>query len=79
MSGETRVFILRVPDDPSTKDGHILAWEEKRIKYLMNWALIPLTRAIDSLIITLKNPESDISKGLLEVAEKCMDYVEIVS
>lgn len=30
--------------------------EERKKKYLYNWAMIPLTRAIDTLVITLRNP-----------------------
>ena len=28
-------------------------------KYAYTWAMMPLTRAIDTLVITLKNPDSE--------------------
>lgn len=49
--------------------------EEKKQKYLLNWALIPLTRAIDTLVIVLKDKDSKIGKVLREVASTCEDYV----
>ena len=49
--------------------------EERKKKYLYNWAMIPLTRAIDTLIITLKNPQSKMASFLKEVANDCEDYV----
>ena len=52
--------------------------EEKRQKFILNWALIPLTRAIDTLIICLKDENSYYSKTILNVAEQLSDYVEII-
>ncbi len=49
--------------------------EERKKKYLFNWAMIPLTRAIDTLIITLKDANSEIGKQLKEIADECSDYV----
>ncbi|MCI1581430.1 MAG: AAA family ATPase [Clostridium beijerinckii] len=49
--------------------------DEKKKKYLYNWAMIPLTRAIDTLVITLKNEESDVGKILKEIAKEHPDYV----
>lgn len=51
--------------------------EERKIKYLLNWALIPLTRAIDTVIITIKNPDSKVGKILLEIANESNDYVSM--
>lgn len=52
--------------------------EDKRKRYLTNWVLLPLTRAIDTTIMTLKNPESIISKTILSIAENHPDYVTII-
>ena len=52
--------------------------EDQRKKYLLNWALIPFTRAIDTLIITVANEESVYSKLLLKIAEECSDYIQVV-
>lgn len=49
--------------------------EERKKKYLYNWAMIPLTRAIDTLVITLKNPQSEMGNFLKKVADDCKDYV----
>ena len=52
--------------------------DDARNKYVQNWAMIPLTRPIDTLIITLHNPTSEYSKQLLELAGHFSDYVTII-
>ncbi len=52
--------------------------EEKRQEFAYKWSMIPLTRAIDTLVITLQNPNSDYARLLREVADQCKDYVEWV-
>lgn len=49
--------------------------EERRKKHLYNWTMIPLTRAIDTLIITLKDKESSIGKIMKEIADENPDIV----
>ncbi len=49
--------------------------EERKKKYIYNWSMIPFTRAIDTMIITIKNPQSSIAKILKKASEKCPDYV----
>ena len=49
--------------------------EERKRKYLHNWAMIPLTRAIDTIVITLKNPGSKTGLFLKEIAAECSDFV----
>ena len=49
--------------------------EERKKKYLYNWAMIPLTRAIDTLVITIRNPQSKMASFIREVADICEDYV----
>ena len=49
--------------------------EERKRKYVYNWAMIPFTRAIDTLIITIKDKESQTGKILKEISNKCRDYV----
>lgn len=49
--------------------------EETAKKYAALWSLMPLTRAIDTLIITLKDENSEIGKALKSIAEKNQDYV----
>lgn len=52
------------------------SFEERRWKYVCMWLLMPLTRAIDRLVITLKEPNSEIGKILKKVAEKQPDFVD---
>lgn len=52
------------------------SFEEKRDKFVYLWSLIPLTRAIDTLIITLDNPNSKVGKVLRKVYENNPDYVQ---
>ena len=46
---------------------------KKRFVYL--WALMPLTRAVDTLIITLKDPNTEIGKMLKQLSET-YDFVK---
>lgn len=41
------------------------------------WAMIPLTRAIDTLVITIKDPRSTFGRAVLEVASKMRETVEV--
>lgn len=52
--------------------------EEKLEKYLLNWGLIPITRAIDTLIISIRDIESEFSKILRLIAYENSDYVDWV-
>lgn len=49
--------------------------EERKKKYIHNWAMIPLTRAIDTIIITLRDKDSLTGKILREISEECPDFV----
>lgn len=49
--------------------------EERKKRYLYNWAMIPLTRAIDTLIVSLSEGNSNIGVILKEIAEECPDIV----
>ena len=48
---------------------------ERKKKYLYNWAMISLTRAIDTIIITIKDPKSSVGKMLYEIVQENADYV----
>ena len=52
------------------------SFDDKRDRFVNLWTLIPLTRAIDTLIITLKNPESKIAKVLKDIYQNNPDYIE---
>lgn len=62
---------------PSTVANTLLleSEEDQLHKYILNWVLIPLTRAIDTLIIVLDNPQSKVALNLKAIAEKYPDYV----
>lgn len=45
------------------------------MKHLVNWLMIPLTRAIDTLVITLRDYDSTISKQILKIANEHPDYI----
>lgn len=62
VDGEANVLLLESP-------------VERKKRYLFNWAMIPLTRAIDTLIISLKNPASATGIILKELSEECKDFV----
>lgn len=49
--------------------------DERKQKYLYNWAMIPLTRAIDTLIITIRNKKSEVAIMLRMIAQDYPDYV----
>lgn len=49
---------------------------EKRDKFVHLWSLIPLTRAIDTLIITVNNKDSRVGKALRAIYEDNPDYVQ---
>lgn len=48
---------------------------ERKKKYMYNWMMIPLTRAIDTLVITLRNPDSKIGQIIRDIAEEHKDYI----
>ena len=62
VAGEVNSLLLETP-------------AERKRKYLYNWAMIPFTRAIDTLIVTIKDPMSDTALILREIAESCPDFV----
>lgn len=59
-------------DDPSNdpeRRARLASWR---------WAMISLTRPIDTLVITLRDPQSEPSRLLLEVASKHGDFVQVL-
>lgn len=49
--------------------------EERKQRYIYNWIMIPLTRAIDTIVITVKNKDSHIYKILKGIAVQYPDFV----
>lgn len=50
--------------------------EDRRHRFVYLWSLMPLTRPMDTLIITLKNPESEVGKMLKKLSIAYSDFVE---
>ena len=50
--------------------------ENIRRKMAYLWSLMPLTRPIDTLVITLKNPDSEIGCILKKIANQNQDYIQ---
>ena len=63
-------------EEKNTNELALESLEEKRRRFVYLWALIPLTRAIDSLVITLNNSNGFIGKVLKEVYEENPDFIE---
>jgi hypothetical protein len=63
-------------EEQETGELALESFEEKRNKFVYLWSLIPLTRAIDTLVITLKDRNSTIGKALRKVYEDCPDTVQ---
>ena len=47
-------------------------------RHVALWSLIPLTRAIDTLVITIEDKNSDVCNILREIYNENPDYVEWV-
>lgn len=63
-------------DDELTDELALDSPEERRNRYVYMWTLIPLTRAIDTLVITLKDKNSPIAKKLYELYQHNSDFIE---
>lgn len=49
--------------------------KEKLKKYFWMWTMLPFTRAIDTLIITIKDPDSEIGQILKKISDQNSDIV----
>lgn len=63
-------------EDSESNELALESFEEKKNRYIYLWALIPLTRAIDTLVITIKDKNSDIAKKLHEIYTENKDFME---
>lgn len=48
--------------------------DEKKQEFAANWLLVPLTRAIDTLVLQIDDPDSHVGKILKEIHEENPDY-----
>lgn len=55
-------------------DNSLLSVEEQKRRYAYLWSLIPLSRPIDTLFITLKDPQSEIGGLLKDLCESFSDF-----
>ena len=62
--------------EQNTEELALETFQEKRDKFVYLWSLIPLTRAIDTLIITLKNKDSIVGQALRQVYQQNPDFVQ---
>src|SRR5690606_11695233 len=63
-------------EEQETGELALESFEEKRSKFVHLWSLIPLTRAIDTLVITVKDRNSHMAQALRNVYEDCPDIVQ---
>lgn len=49
--------------------------EERKQRYIYNWMMIPFTRAIDTLVITLKDEDSKIGIILKKISDEYPDFI----
>jgi len=50
--------------------------QDRKDKFVYLWSLIPLTRAIDTVVITLRNPTGSFADRLKRLAVEMPDFVE---
>jgi hypothetical protein len=63
-------------DDTENLELELESPEEKKNRYVFMWSLIPLTRAIDTLVITIKDRNSEISNKLYELYRANTEFIE---
>lgn len=61
---------------PETGQQDFVPLEEKRKSYAGNWLLIPLTRAVDTLVINVKDRKGPLYDILKRIYETNDDYIE---
>lgn len=70
--------LIKYKMDTYSADDEVLGFDpditKKRIVYL--WALMPLTRPIDTLVITLRDPKSETGTILKQLSDTYKDFVE---
>lgn len=71
-------YKLETYKEEKTNELALESFEEKRNRHVALWSLIPLTRAIDTLVITIEDKNSDVCNILREIYNENPDYVEWV-
>ena len=69
----------RDAEDYATSNAEFfVSMDELRAKYAALWCYMAMTRAIDTLYLSIHNPETDFAKELIKIAESCKGTVEIL-
>ena len=63
-------------EDDDNLELELESHEEKKNRYVYMWSLIPLTRAINTLVITIKDKNSEIAKKLYELYKENSEFIE---
>ena len=63
-------------EESKKREEALLDFNHKRNRFVNHWSLIPLTRAIDTLVITIKNRDSNIANVLRKLHDENRDSVE---
>jgi hypothetical protein len=58
------------------RSGEMISEAEERARFAFRWLLIPLTRAISTLVITLRSPTSELRDALLKTRNSLPEVVE---
>lgn len=76
MDELVRSLMGKYREDPEKLELALESEEEKRNRFVFMWTLIPLTRAIDTLVITIKDPNSAFAIKLREIYEENREFIE---
>lgn len=68
-------YKMNTYSDDSSEEGDMIDPDIKRKASVYLWSLMPLTRAIDTLVIVLRDANSEVGKGLKSIAESMSDFV----
>lgn len=71
-----RYLSSKYKEDTDNLELELESPEEKKNRYVYMWSLIPLTRAIDTLVITIKDRNSDMANKLYELYDLNKDFIE---
>jgi len=63
-------------NSPEELGGLFDSQEDLARNYAAQWIMIPLTRAMDTLVINIKDSESEVGQVIEKVAMRCKDFVE---
>ena len=67
---------MRTFTEEETGELGLETFSEMRNRFVYLWSLIPLTRAIDTLIITINDPNSTVGRALKSIYNKNQDFIE---